>query len=748
MRIIKNYNDFLNSTLINENLDKARKFLKDRYILSNAAKELGFIKGELEQQLKHDEIRSITMDKFTDEEKSELRKKMSEFKISDDVAKRLEKDPGFLGVRELKVPALDKNGKEVIGKDGKVKTFQLDRDHIGWLYSFTYFFYYENCDMETLKTIYSRLIQNKDILKNIKIDVDGDLINKEFDLNFINTNITNNHEKLLDGLDRLDTSRVVKRIENDLTRELKEDLKNENEAIKEKFEQICFAFSQLGMNDDGKVDIETNKLLYKGFFGGLQLDNNEYYLDGEKNPNFGKMRYMSKLSRYKNIRDFIKAAEGYIKSTSNSGFESFNKKMTDCNNKYGILGAEFITNEKGIVIIEVKSFQANVVLNAHTQHCIKDSNSQWDSYIGNHYNKQYYIYNFNLADYEKLSVIGITIEPGQKIRAAHDKQDGNVQYEIKSILSGWEKEYGIDEDLFSFLQPMTDAEIEKKEKAKIANRRLQESDLGLEELIKLIKEDGGDINTKNCIALKNAILENDIEKAKVIIDFGGNPNLESRGNEIINNVTSFDMLKIVVEGGGVMTKNAYLKIKDNLESVEFCLKNGLDPNFDSNTPFRRAFNMVESEKPYSLETYPKPNMDIINLLFKYSLKNYTVNKDNVKKESQVLARIAAVNCSIEVLDFLEKKGLIKNWVELIEMMPVPGTSKASPSFKPEVLVKYYTHCLEKAINLGQLKRVKSDDGINLAYNDEYCFQLDDILVDTFVTKIDGDEINVSHFEIM
>jgi hypothetical protein len=146
MRIIKNYNDFLNSTSVNENLDKARKFLKDRYILSTAAKDLGLIKGELEQQLKHDEIRSITMDKFNDEEKSEIRKKMAEFKVSDDVAKRLEKDPGFLGIRNLKIPVLDKNGKQVIGKDGNGREFQLDRDHIGWLYSFTYFYYNENCD--------------------------------------------------------------------------------------------------------------------------------------------------------------------------------------------------------------------------------------------------------------------------------------------------------------------------------------------------------------------------------------------------------------------------------------------------------------------------------------------------------------------------------------------------------------------------------------------------------------------------
>ena len=40
---LKRYTDFLDVNPINENLDKSKKFLKERALLSKAAKEMGFI---------------------------------------------------------------------------------------------------------------------------------------------------------------------------------------------------------------------------------------------------------------------------------------------------------------------------------------------------------------------------------------------------------------------------------------------------------------------------------------------------------------------------------------------------------------------------------------------------------------------------------------------------------------------------------------------------------------------------------
>ena len=56
MRLHK-YNQFLGDKSINEDVNKSKKFLKERHLLRKAAEEMGLITGELEQQLKHDEIR-------------------------------------------------------------------------------------------------------------------------------------------------------------------------------------------------------------------------------------------------------------------------------------------------------------------------------------------------------------------------------------------------------------------------------------------------------------------------------------------------------------------------------------------------------------------------------------------------------------------------------------------------------------------------------------------------------------------
>jgi hypothetical protein len=49
-------------------------------------------------------------------------------------------------------------------------------------------------------------------LTNLEINIDGNLVKKQFDLNFINLDITNNSENLIDGLDRLEQNRKIKKI--------------------------------------------------------------------------------------------------------------------------------------------------------------------------------------------------------------------------------------------------------------------------------------------------------------------------------------------------------------------------------------------------------------------------------------------------------------------------------------------------------------------------------------------------------
>ena len=72
MKLFK-YNQFVNDKPINENLDKAKKFMKERHLLKTVADDLGFIEGELKAQLDHKEKRSLTLGDFTPEQQEQIK---------------------------------------------------------------------------------------------------------------------------------------------------------------------------------------------------------------------------------------------------------------------------------------------------------------------------------------------------------------------------------------------------------------------------------------------------------------------------------------------------------------------------------------------------------------------------------------------------------------------------------------------------------------------------------------------------
>ena len=555
MKLFK-YNQFLNQVPINENLDKAKKLMKDRYLLKTAADELGLIKGELKAQLDHNEIKSVTMGDFTPEDQSKIREKLRSIKLNDHQIRSIEKDPEFLKIRDT-----------------------LGQKYIGWVYPFTYFYFIEMISMEELFTnnnsIFNRLIEFSGLL---------DRLPKKFDHNFIDPNIKNNAEILMDGLDMLSQYRSIKKVYDNLTPILKKQYKEAPPAIKDQFAEVARGFEYLGGGDEVKKE-----RLSRVFFGEIRtFDRDEeingiFYKKGDK-------KYCSKIKRHENeggITEFIKAAKNFLKSSDNDNMIEFYEKINKCNDKFGYLGAEIVYEENGILIIEVRSFQANQFLNGHTSHCHKDSMSMWASYVSNHYNKQYYIYNFNIPLYDNYSTIGITIEPKQNIRACHALDD-SVIHDIKGLLKKWEKEYNIKEDLFSYLKPMTDEEIKKRERAKLAEREIVKKGISIEDIIKYVKDEGADINKDNCIVLSNAVEENDYEKVKVILELGGNPNLRTRSGAIINRAMTVDMVKLLVSFGSELTSQVFNNISVDVEAIDYCLKQGLDPNFDNSLPIRKT----------------------------------------------------------------------------------------------------------------------------------------------------------------
>ena len=478
--ILKKYNQFLDQFSINENLDKAKKYMKDRYVLSTAANQLNLVDDETKYDMVEGNKRSLTPLDFSNldtDKKKDLVTAMRDIAVSDEQLRALVSTEEFKTVRELTV--------EVENPDGTKKSYQLDRDNIGWLSNFVYFYYYENSSMEDLKNIYTKLIQNKDILSNLEIVSNGKPVKKAFDTNFINMKDPNNAELLIDGLNKLENLRLYKRMEADLPPHLKRDLKDSPQIIKDQFMEVAMAFEMLGDGDKTKHDE-----LYKGFFGRMLMDDRE----GSKTK--GLVVFRSPIARYKNIRDFIEKALAYAKATGNDGFNNFYQLFQECAMKFGAMGAEEVFNENGIFVIEVKSYGANRILNAHTSHCIKDSLSQWETYVNKDRdyrqvdeNKQYYVYNFNIMQSNPLFTIGITIEPSadqNHIRAAHNKIDGNIANKVISLLKDWGTEYDIENDakekakelgaseeevskyggLFALLRPQSSEDIEKRRKCK------------------------------------------------------------------------------------------------------------------------------------------------------------------------------------------------------------------------------------------------------------------------------------------
>ena len=602
------YNQFLGEKPLNENLDKAKKFLRDTTILSTAVKDLDLLKGELGAQIQHGEKRVLSLKDFTPEQQEEIKSKIREIKLTDDQVRNIERLPDFVKLRELL------------------------KDNLGYLYNFTYMYFAEMVSFDEIKSMYDRVLSYGQLL---------DKLPKKFDANFIDPNIPNNAEKLVDGLDTLEDYKKIKKVVDKLTPELKKDYTSAPEMIKDEFAEVSRAFNDLGKKSDGSIDEVEREKLWKTFFGEVKE------IEGRK-------RYVGQLKRYKSIREFIKAAQNHLKASDNKDIIAFYDKINKCNEKFGYSGADIMFDEEGILVIEVKSFPANQLLNGHTRHCIKDYMSQWESYVANHNNKQYYIYNFNIPQYDNLSVIGITIQPGQSVRACHAKDDAPISGTIKSILKKWEKDYNIDTDIFTdVLKSMTKEEIDRRERAKIAEREIVKKGLTIEQILKYVKEDGANINKDNAKALEHAVEENDLEKAKVCLELGASPSLKKGSDAVIIKAKNIDMIKLLVSYGAELVGDVFNQVVSDMDALEYCLKAGLDPNFGGSLPFRKVCRGTWMSKNDIGEGY----FEAFKMLVKYGAKMTDDSGRNM------IIKWAAENYRLDMIKYLLDQGLGKSFTD-------------------------------------------------------------------------------------
>jgi hypothetical protein len=214
--------------------------------------------------------------------------------------------------------------------------------------------------------------------------------------------------------------------------------------MKEQIAEIARGFEEIP-DEMTKEGISKKERVWKNFFGEMKLDTNERTLDNKPNPNFGKMVYQSRLRRFEGydnpIREFIKAAKSHLESSLSDGYNERLDKINKAGDRFGVMGANIVFNQNGIIIVEVFSHSANQFLNSHCNHCIVNYQSYWNSYLGDH-NKQYYIYNTNLSSMDDKSTIGVTIQPnrtysGGACQTVRNSYVNNFQ----SLLKEWERAY-------------------------------------------------------------------------------------------------------------------------------------------------------------------------------------------------------------------------------------------------------------------------------------------------------------------
>ena len=678
MKLFK-YNQFLGDTILNENLDKSKKFMKDIFILNTAINGKGIenffsqsdaenLKVELDRGKGRKDLEITPADciSLTGEKRKELSAEMMKIKVDDVKLNQLISSDEFLSVKNLSatcsITYYDVKTESEVTTD---KGFLLYRDNPIWLFNFIYFYYAENISIDDLRDNYIRLIENKDFLSTF---------DKSFDLNFIDIKTTNNFEKLQDFLNKIPIKRYYKKFESDLPKHLKRSLKESPQVVKDQFSDMASGFGALTPDQ------------IKGFWGQMMMD------DREGSRTKGQIVFRSPISIFPDIRKLIEVANGYLNSVGNSSFVDFYKKFQDCNLKFQNSGANQIFLDNNILILEVKSYGANRLLNGHTTHCIVTSLNQWNNYVENDRqgrsvaeNRQYYIYNFNLLPSNSIWTIGVTIEPDPKtnyIRAAHNKTDGGVSGTLINTMKEWGNEYGInavatvkakqlgasDSDIakygpvFCLLRPITSEQLEFRRKSREAEIEIVKPGKTKEQIEEYVKRYGANINhqdrTSRLCALDYAVREDDLEKAKLILSLGGTPNLrDDKKVAIINGAKSLAMVQLLVEHQSIMTPQCYETVCNDINAVEYLLNNNVDPNFENSLPARRSCKGSFDERNYE-RTGDRGNayLDTFKLLVEKNVK-----LSDARGRIMVL-KWASEYGRKEILQMCDEMGITSGWI--------------------------------------------------------------------------------------
>jgi hypothetical protein len=598
---------------LNENVAAAKKILKDTFVLNKALKELnlGFKTDSTGMFLFDKSDAPINFSDLPEQVQVEVKKKIREIKLTEEEQRVVERHPKFNEIREI------------LG------------DKLGWAGLFAYLYFKEKVEINELKLIFDDLVVFQDLLGKLRRPIS----------NYIDTNIPNNSEQLIDDIEDIKRYRKLKKFIDEFNKDLKADYAVTPKYFKDRLIDIATAFDDLGKDQSGKVDTDEQRAIQKRFF--------------------------DKIGRYKTVRELTDGADSFLKAESNADVAKFYQAIDKCNKKYGEYGIKVLYDEGGLLVMEVKSFSACKELFSNTSWCIAQYLGQWNSYVGGDdvFNKQYSILNFNLPPSNNESIIGITIAPGQEVRACHLKNDANAKGSFQIIFNKFEESLGLEKGfIWKGLEPMSSQEIDGKKRRIVANREVAKKGLSLEQLKKYIVDDGADVNAGNGQALDNAVAEDDISKVEFLLDFGASANLRNRQEATVNKVKSFEILKLLIKKGAEITPQVFKSLVEDENAIKFCLNNGLDPNFEDNMPLRLAvkngkLNIVKMLEEYNVSTENRRQMNTKHAaeFQRWDILEYFINKggsyiegfENVLKWIGHTQKIQPVEKKIEVLDRLQ-----------------------------------------------------------------------------------------------
>jgi hypothetical protein len=276
-----------------------------------------------------------------------------------------------------------------------------------------------------------------------------------------------------------------------------------------------------------------------------------------------------KIRTYRKTTDIINFIEASLNSTIPTDISPIITIIEEINRKLGKSnGIEILyeNNDYTVLIVEVKTFEANKMLNGPkpkgeltlSKHCIAEEAYNWNSYVGSEgpngrnreYTLQFYIYDLNQIGSNDW-VIGISMNKN-KVSACHTYSDGPFM----DLLDNHLKQENIPfYEILNKIDPndngtkyegmtLLEKKLFIKQKQIEINLKIKTGNLTISEIEEALEE-GANINAYDGILIKNSI--NDFEKMKYLISKGASVQylFDSLDNIIKNN--NFELLKFLIK---------------------------------------------------------------------------------------------------------------------------------------------------------------------------------------------------------